>query len=92
MCRKLNPHTRDHDRQSICESTVTVPFHAGHPSFLLETIKLRFFIKKSKFWSKVGNDAPSIHTRIVDYVSWLHTVQVVGPWGVVLGHLDHESY
>ena len=69
----MDRHKRDPDRQSVYESTISVSFCAAHPSFLSETMKLRSFNYFSMFLLMIGNDTPSIHTRIIDYISSLHT-------------------
>ena len=41
MWRKFDPHIRDPDRLSVCESTVTVPFRAAPLSSWSETVHMR---------------------------------------------------
>ena len=73
----MDPHRRDTDQRSVCESTVIVPFHDAHPSVLSETMKLETFNKFSKCLSTIVKEALSIHTWIVDALSWTHTTKVV---------------
>lgn len=77
MCRKRFPYGQDPDRRFFCELIVIVPFRASHPSFLSETMQLGNFKEFDKLWYMVGNDAPSIHTRIADWILWLHNAQTV---------------